>query len=119
MNELAQIEKEYVKNIVEFFCRKSLETILLSPSGGTTGGGEFTYQLRSWIENHLRRRLFEKDFIINYDINVYINNLADVRDYKIDSVLGNESKEPKNYIRVNVRYKDRTFDQFDYDITMG
>lgn len=39
MNELAEIEKEYVKNIVEFFCRKSLETILLSPSGKATGGG--------------------------------------------------------------------------------
>ena len=116
MNELAEIEKEYVKNIVEFFCRKSLETILLSPSGKATGGGVFSYQLSSWIENHLRRRLFEKDFIINYDINVYTNNLADVRDYKIDSVLGNESKEPRNYIRVNVRYKDRTFDQFDYYI---
>ena len=114
MNELAEIEKEYVKNIVEFFCRKSLETILLSPRSK-----EFNYQVSSWIENHLRRRLFEKDFIINYDINVYTNNLADVRDYKIDSVLGNESKEPRNYIRVNVRYKDRTFDQFDYDITMG
>ena len=119
MNELAKIEKEYVKNIVEFFCRKSLETILISPSSKATGGGEFSYQLSSWIENHLRRRLFEKDFITNYNINVNINNLADIRDYKIDSVLGNESKEPKNYIRVSVRYKDRSFEQFDYDITMG
>lgn len=119
MKELAEIEKEYVKNIVEFFCRKSLETILISPSGKATGGGEFSYQLSSWIENHLRRRLFEKDFITNYNINVNINNLADIRDYKIDSVLGNESKEPKNYIRVSVRYKDRSFEQFDYDITMG
>ncbi len=49
MNELAEIEKEYVKNIVEFFCRKSLETILISPSGKATGGGEFSYQLSSWI----------------------------------------------------------------------
>ena len=40
-------------------------------------------------------KLFDKDFIINYDINVYINNLADVRDYKIDSVLGMNLKNQK------------------------
>jgi hypothetical protein len=116
MKDLADINKDYVKNIIEFFCRKSLETILLSPSGKGTGG-EFTYQLRSWIENHIRKRLFDKEFITNYDISVNINSLRDHRDYKIDKVLGNQVKELKDYIRVSVRFPDRSFDTFDYVIT--
>lgn len=117
MKDLADINKDYVKNIIEFFCRKSLETILLSPSEKGTGGGEFTYQLRSWIENHIRKRLFDKEFITNYDISVNINSLCDHRDYKIDKVLGNQVKELKDYIRVSVRFPDRSFDTFDYIIT--
>ncbi len=117
MKNLADINKDYVKNIIEFLCEKSLETILLNPNGTATGGGEYTYQLRSWIENHIKKRLFDKEFITNYDISVNINSLCDHRDYKIDKVLGNQVKELKDYIRVSVRFPDRSFDTFDYIIT--
>ena len=45
------------------------------------------------------------------------NDIAEVRDYKIDQLLGNDSIKPKNNIEVSVRYGSRNFETFVYEIT--
>ena len=64
----------------------------------------------SWIENHIRKRLFETGIITDYRIIINFNDIA-------DQLLGNDSDKPKNNIEVSVRYGNRDFETFEYEIT--
>jgi hypothetical protein len=59
MKELAEIERDYIKNIIEFFCRKSLELFLI----GRTTSSLDSCKIQSWVENHIRKRLLENNLI--------------------------------------------------------
>jgi hypothetical protein len=112
MKELAEIERGYIKDIIEFFCRKSFEVF----------GKNFKNQINShdtisWIENKIRKRLLEPGMINDYRIVINFNDIAKNRDYRIDQVLGNDSVKPKNNIEVSVRYGNRDFETFEYEIT--
>lgn len=113
MKELAEIERDYIKDIIEFFCRKSFEIF----------GENFikskinSHDIISWIENHIRKRLFETGIITDYRIIINFNDIAKNRDYRIDQLLGNDSDKPKNNIEVSVRYGNRDFKTFEYKIT--
>jgi len=106
MKELAEIERGYIKDIIEFFCRKSFEIF----------GKNFlkskinSHDIISWIENHIRKRLFETGIITDYRIIINFNDIA-------DQLLGNDSDKPKNNIEVSVRYGNRDFETFEYEIT--
>lgn len=111
MKELAEIERTYIKDIVEFFCRKSFEIF------GKNFLKSNSHDIISWIENHIKKRLFEPGIITDYRIIINFNDNAKNRDYRIDQVLGNDSVKPKNNIEVSVRYGNRDFETFEYEIT--
>ena len=110
MKELTEIERTYIKDIVEFFCRKSLEIFI--------GKSSFnSHEIISWIESKIRKRLLESNLITDYRIVVNFNDIEKTRDYRIDQLLGNDSDKPKNNIEVSVRYGNRDFETFEYEIT--
>jgi hypothetical protein len=111
MKELAEIERTYIKDIVEFFCRKSFEIF------GKNFLKSNSHDIISWIENKIKKRLFEPGIITDYRIIINFNDIAKNRDYRIDQVLGNDSVKPKNNIEVSVRYGNRDFETFEYEIT--
>ncbi len=111
MKELAEIERGYIKDIVEFFCRKSLEFFIGRKSDS------FSHEVKSWIESKIRKRLLETGLITDYMIVVSFYDIAKNRDYRIDQLLGNDSDKPKNNIEVSVRYGNRDFETFEYEIT--
>ena len=114
MKELAEIERGYIKDIIEFFCKKSFEVFGKSFLKSQIN----SHDIISWIENHIRKRLFETGMINDYRIVINSeNDIAEVRDYKIDQLLGNDSIKPKNNIEVSVRYGNRNFETFEYEIT--
>ena len=113
MKELAEIERTYIKDIVEFFCIKSFEVF----------GKNFlksqinSHDIISWIEKHIRKRLLEPGMISDYRIIINSeNDIVKVRDYRIDQLLGNDSIKPKNNIEVSVRYGNRDFETFEFEI---
>lgn len=109
MKELAEIERDYIKDIIEFFCRKSLEIFIYKSSFNS-------HEITSWIESKIRKRLHETGLITDYRIVVNFNDIAKNRDYRIDQVLGNDSTKPKNTIEVSVKYGNRDFETFEYEI---
>ena len=111
MKELVEIERTYIKDIVEFFCRKSFEIF------GENFIKSNSHDIISWIENKIKKRLFEPGIITDYRIIINFNDIAKNRDYRIDQVLGNDSVKPKNNIEVSVRYGNRDFETFEYEIT--
>ena len=113
MKELAEIERDYIKDIIEFFCKKSFEVFGKSFLKSQIN----SHDIISWIENHIRKRLFETGIITDYRIIINFNDIAKNRDYRIDQVLGNDSVKPKNNIEVSVRYGNRDFETFEYEIT--
>jgi hypothetical protein len=110
MKELAEIERDYIKDIVEFFCRKSFEIF------GENFLKSNSHDIISWIENKIKKRLFEPGIITDYRIIINFNDIAKNRDYRIDQVLGNDSVKPKNNIEVSVRYGNRDFETFEFEI---
>ena len=111
MKELAEIERTYIKDIVEFFCRKSLEFFIGRKSDS------FSNEVTSWIESKIRKRLHETGLITDYRIVVNFYDIAQTRDMKIGQLLGTSSVKPKNTIEVSVRYGNRDFDTFEFEIT--
>ena len=59
MKELAEIERGYIKDIIEFFCRKSFEIF------GKNFLKSNSHDIISWIENHIKKMKSSK----------YISNL--------------------------------------------
>lgn len=111
MKELAEIERGYIKDIVEFFCRKSLEFFIGRKSDS------FSQEVKSWIESKIRKRLLETGLITDYMIVVSFYDIVKTRDMKINQLLGTSSVKPKNTIEVSVRYGNRDFDTFEFEIT--
>jgi hypothetical protein len=48
-------------------------------------------------------------------VNFY--DIVETRDMKIGQLLGTSSVKPKNTIEVSVRYGNRDFDTFEFEIT--
>jgi hypothetical protein len=69
------------------------------------------------MNEEVKKRLFEPGIITDYRIIINFNDIAKNRDYRIDQVLGNDSVKPKNNIEVSVRYGNRDFETFEYEIT--
>lgn len=111
MKELAEIERGYIKDIVEFFCRKSLEFFIGRKSDS------FSQEVKSWIESKIRKRLLETGLITDYMIVVSFYDIVKTRDMKINQLLGTSSVKPKNTIEVSVRYGNKDFDTFEFEIT--
>jgi hypothetical protein len=111
MKELAEIERTYIKDIVEFFCRKSLEFFIGRKSDS------FSNEVTSWIESKIRKRLHETGLITDYHIVVNFYDIAQTRDMKICQLLGTSSVKPKNTIEVSVKYGNRDFETFEFEIT--
>lgn len=111
MKELAEIERGYIKDILEFFCRKSLEFFIVRKSDS------FSQEVKSWIESKIRKRLLETGLITDYMIVVSFYDIVKTRDMKINQLLGTSSVKPKNTIEVSVRYGNRDFDTFEFEIT--
>jgi len=111
MKELAEIERTYIKDIVEFFCRKSLEFFIGRKSDS------FSNEVTSWIESKIRKRLHETGLITDYRIVVNFYDIAQTRDMKIGQLLGTSSVKPKNTIEVSVKYGNRDFETFEFEIT--
>jgi hypothetical protein len=112
MKELAEIERTYIKDIVEFFCRKSLEFFIILPRSNS-----FSHEVKSWIESKIKKRLLETGLITDYMIVVNFYDIVETRDMKIGQLLGTSSVKPKNTIEVSVRYGNRDFDTFEFEIT--
>ena len=111
MKELVEIERGYIKDIIEFFCRKSLEIFI-----GRTSSSFNSHEIVSWIESKIEKRLLDSNLINVYRVVVNFNDIAKNRDYRIDQLLGNDSIKPKNTIEVSVRYGIRDFETFEYEI---
>ena len=110
MKELVEIERTYIKDIIEFFCRKSLELFI----GGTDS---FSHEVTSWIESKIVKRLHQTGLITDYRIVVNFYDIAETREMKIGQLLGTSSVTPKNSIEVSVRYGNRDFETFEVEIT--
>ena len=111
MKELHEIERDYIENIIEFFCAKSLELFT-----GRTSSSFNSHEITSWIESKIRKRLFESNLITDYRIVVNFYDIAKTRDMKIEQLLGTSLVKPKNSIEVSVRYGNRDFETFEYEI---
>jgi hypothetical protein len=111
MKELVEIERTYIKDIVEFFCIKSMEIFIRKKSDS------FSYEVKSWIESKIRKRLLETGLITDYMIVVNFYDIVETRDMKIEQLLGTSLLRPKNTIEVSVRYGNRDFETFEFEIT--
>jgi hypothetical protein len=113
MKELAEIERTYIKDIVEFFCIKSMEIFQEDQIGQSDS---FSYEVKTWIESKIRKRLLETGIITDYMIVVNFYDIVKTRDMKIEQLLGTSSIKPKNTIEVSVRYGNRDFETFEFEI---
>ena len=91
MKTLHEIEKEYIKNIIDSSCYNALELFIDKTRYGPL--------IRDFIDINIRERLVETKFVRNYIINVNFNNVEDIRNNRIDQVLFDEKKSIKKQYR--------------------
>jgi hypothetical protein len=110
---LIEIEKNYIENIVSFFCKAGVEMYLHQKKDNETG-----IRLKNFISNQIERRLLSTNLIENFEVKIeFNNNLRNVRDYRISEVLGNYCEYPKSIITVNIRHNmGMQFYQIEYEI---
>ena len=109
MKELHEIERDYIEGIISFFCRKSMDVFGIKNNSSS-------FDIKYWIDNHIRKRLVETNLIYDYIVKVNIYNISDIRDYRINKVLGNDFSEPRNNIEVSIKYGTREMETFQYFI---
>lgn len=109
MKELHEIERDYIENIISFFCRKSMEVFGLKNNSRKN-------DITNFIGSHINKRLVETNLIYSCMVLVNIDNISDIRNYKIGKILGSDSSEPRNNIEVSIKYGTREIETFQYFI---
>ncbi len=96
---LIEIERSYIENIVSFFCKAGVEMYLHQKKDNETG-----VRLKNFISNQIERRLLSINLIVDFEVKVdFNNNLRNIRDYRINEVLGNYCEYPKSTVTVNIQ----------------
>lgn len=109
MKELHEIERDYIEGIISFFCRKSMEVFGLKNNSRKN-------DITNFIQSHINKRLVETNLIYSCLVVVNIDNISDIRDYKISKILGSDISKPRNSIEVSIKYGTREMETFQYFI---
>ena len=110
MKTLAEIELDYVRNIIEFFCREYLAKLPFNKSGYKLA------ELRELISKQIKNRLVNSNLIKDYKVEINVYPKDEKRNCQIDNVLEDKNVVLEDNITVLYEYRRGEFYEHKYKI---
>ena len=110
MKTLAEIELDYVRNIIEFFCIEYPNHIKFNKSGYKLA------ELRELISKQIQNRLVESNLIKDYKVEINVYPKDERRNCQIDNVLEDKNVVLEDNITVLYEYRRGEFYEHKYKI---
>lgn len=106
---LTDVELNYIKDIIEYFCSLGMKLILQNPIYSID-------RVRDLINKGIENRLFNTNIIIDYKIELNFYSKDEKRDYKISNLLEDKNNPSEDNIKILYRYKNGEFYEYEYKI---
>lgn len=107
MKSLAEIELDYVRDIIEFFCREYPIHVKFDKNSGYKQA-----EIRELISKQIQNRLVHSNLLKNYKVQINVYPKDERRNCQIDNVL-----EDKNVVledNITVLYEYRRGELYEY-----
>ena len=110
MKTLAEIELDYVRNIIEFFCIEYPNHIKFNKSGYKQA------ELRELISKQIQNRLVSSNLLKDYKVQINVYPKDEKRNCQIDNVLEDKNIVLEDNITVLYEYRRGEFYEHKYKI---
>lgn len=111
MKSLAEIELDYVRNIIEFFCREYPIHVKFNKYSGYKQS-----ELEELISKQIQNRLVHSNLIKNYKVQVNVYPKDERRNCQIDNVLEDRNVVLEDNITVLYEYRRGEFYEYKYKL---
>lgn len=111
MKSLAEIELDYVRNIIEFFCREYPIHIKFDKNSGYKQA-----ELRELISKQIQNRLVSSNLLKDYKVQINVYPKDEKRNCQIDNVLGDKNIVLEDNITVLYEWRRGEFFEYKYKL---
>ena len=111
MKTLSEIELEYVRNIIEFFCREYPIHIRFNKHSGYKQS-----ELRELISKQIHNRLVNSNLLKDYKVQINVHPKDERRNCQIDNVLEDRNIVLEDNITVLYEYRRGEFYEYKYKL---
>jgi len=111
MKGLSEIELDYVRNIIEFFCREYPLHIKFNKQSGYKQA-----ELKEHISKQIQMRLVNSNLLKDYKVEINVHPKDERRNCQIDNVLENKNIVLEDYITIFYEYRRGEFYEYKYKL---
>jgi hypothetical protein len=111
MKNLEEIELDYVRNIIEFFCREYPIHIRLDKHSGYKKA-----ELKDLISRQIHNRLVSSNLLKDYKVEINVHPKDEKRNCQIDNVLEDKNIVLEDNITVFYEYRRGEFFEYKYKL---
>ena len=111
MKNLAEIELDYVRNIIEFFCREYPIHVKFDKYSGYKQA-----EIKELISKQIKNRLVNSNLIKDYKVNINVYPKDERRNCQIDNVLEDKNIVLEDNITVLYEYRRGEFYEYKYKL---
>jgi len=111
MKSLAEIELDYVRNIIEFFCIEYPIHIKFDKNSAYKQA-----EIRELISQQIHNRLVSSNLIKNYKVEINVHKKDERRNCQIDNVLEDKNIVLEDNITVLYEYRRGEFYEYKYKL---
>lgn len=109
MKSLSEIELDYVRSIIEFFCREYPIHVKFNKTG-------YEAELKELISKQIQNRLVNSNLIKNYKVEINVYPKDERRKCQIDNVLEDKNVFLEDNITVVYEYRRGEFFEYKYKL---
>jgi hypothetical protein len=111
MKTLAEIELDYVRNIIEFFCREYPIHVKFNKYSEYKQS-----ELKELISKQIQNRLVNSNLLRNYKVQINVHPKDEKRNCQIDNVLEDKNIVLEDNITVFYEYRRGEFFEYKYKL---
>ena len=111
MKTLGEIELDYVRNIIEFFCREYLTHLKFNKYSDYK-----KTELQDMISKQIKNRLVNSNLLKDYKVQINVHPKDEKRNCQIDNVLEDKSIVLEDNITVFYEYRRGQFYEYKYKL---
>ena len=111
MKTLAEIELDYVRNIIEFFCREYPTHLKFNKYSDYK-----KTELQDMISRQIKNRLVNSNLLRNYKVEINVYPVSEKRNCQIENVLEDKNTFLEDNITVLYEYRQGEFFEYKYKL---
>ena len=111
MKNLGEIELDYVRNVIEFFCREYLTHLNFNKYSDYK-----KTELQDMISKQIKNRLVNSNLLKDYKVQINVHPKDEKRNCQIDNVLEDKNIVLEDNITVFYEYRRGEFYEYKYKL---